>query len=96
LNQAIRIDGGYGLAYNNRGVAQQRKGNLDEAVADFTLALTLNRRNSTAYVNRGLAYLRLGRPAEAEMDFQKALALNPNLKSFIDKGVAATKAERRQ
>src|SRR6516165_4612650 len=43
-------------AYNNRGVAKVRKGKLDEAIEDFTSALSQNPKFVDALKNRGIAY----------------------------------------
>jgi tetratricopeptide (TPR) repeat protein len=54
-------------AYYNRGIAYYHKGDNDQAIADYTLAITLNPKYSLAYNNRGLVY-------HAQGDNDQALA----------------------
>src|SRR6201999_2817864 len=50
---------GFYLAYNNRGAAWRRKGDIDRAIADYEQALRINPRMDMAAEN--LATLRLER-----------------------------------
>jgi tetratricopeptide (TPR) repeat protein len=53
---------------------------LDPALENFNLALTLNARDSAALVNRGEVHLRLGNIVEAAQDFARAVDLDPENK----------------
>jgi len=65
--------------YYNRGVAHLRKGQNDQAISDFSMAILLNPKFVMAYNNRGLAYGRdKGRYDKAISDFNKAIELYPS------------------
>jgi tetratricopeptide (TPR) repeat protein len=53
------------------------KGNADEAVADFTVAIRLDPKNASALNNRGLAYRKKGDLDAAIKDYTGAIELNP-------------------
>ena len=76
------------MAYNQRGIARQVKGDLEGAISDFSRALKLNPRHAGVYANRGLARLLQGKKPEAEKDFANCLALDPSLKPFLERRVA--------
>jgi len=63
-------------AYNNRGVAKVRKGDLDDAIKDFTSALDRNPNYADAFKNRGIARHMMGDYDAAIADFNRALRLN--------------------
>jgi tetratricopeptide (TPR) repeat protein len=63
--------------YLNRGVDLFKKGQWDQAIAEFNKALELNPRNAEAYSCRGSAYLKRGRVDLAMADINKALEVNP-------------------
>jgi Flp pilus assembly protein TadD len=48
------------LAYKNSGNQNLNKGNLDQAVADFTQAIKLNPNDTGVYYSRGTAYNGIG------------------------------------
>jgi tetratricopeptide (TPR) repeat protein len=62
--------------YNSRGVACQKLGQYESAVADHTRAIELDP-DWLAYNNRGVAHRYLGRFPEALEDHTKAIQLNP-------------------
>ncbi len=66
------------IAYNNRGLAYQEKGEVDRAVADFTTAIKFNPNDARVYNNRGVAYEQKGDKEQAIADFRKALEINPS------------------
>ena len=76
--------------YYNRGVAHLRKGQNDQAISDFSMAILLNPKFVMAYNNRGLAYGRdKGRYDKAISDFNKAIELNPrNVEAYNYRAVA--------
>jgi tetratricopeptide (TPR) repeat protein len=63
-------------AYNNRGVAKVRKGDLASAAEDFTGALNRNPNYADAFKNRGIARHMQGDYDAAIADFNRALRLN--------------------
>jgi tetratricopeptide (TPR) repeat protein len=58
-----------------RGLANLRLKMYDNALADFTQALSLDSLYSQAYANRGIVLINLNRNTEACADFQKACEL---------------------
>ena len=63
--------------YTDRGVAYQKKGEVDRAIADFSRAIAIDSKYAKAYANRGHAYNDKGETDLAIADFTKAIALNP-------------------
>jgi tetratricopeptide (TPR) repeat protein len=59
------------------GVALSMEGRIDEALAKFDSAISLNRSNPVVYVNRGLMHEREGHPELALEDFLNARRLAP-------------------
>ena len=69
------------LAYNNRGLALDRAGRLDEAIADYRQSLAINPHYAEASNNLGQALTQRGRPRDGLDLFRAALEANPNLLS---------------
>ncbi|HEX3484039.1 MAG TPA: tetratricopeptide repeat protein, partial [Micropepsaceae bacterium] len=66
--------------YNNRGSGYAAKGQLDQAILDYSQAIYLNSNFALAYSNRGAAYEALGRIELALQDYDKAIALAPDFR----------------
>ena len=67
------------IAYNNRGIAYQEKGEVDRAIADFTTAIKFNPNDARVYSNRGNAHSeKKGEVDRAIADFRKALEIDPS------------------
>ena len=64
------------LIYKHRGMAEFAQSKYDDAIADFTRALKLDRTYKTAYY-RGVVYSVLKQYAEAIDDFTMSLEINP-------------------
>jgi hypothetical protein len=62
-----------------RGHVHLRKGELNEAIADFTQVITLDDKSAAAYHGRGLARTDQGDYAGARDDFSAAISLDPTL-----------------
>ena len=78
MNDTIKLDPNYALAYFTRGHLSYMLGNNPAALEDFSKAIKLDADDATAYFNRGVAYYVVGgRNADAEADFRKAAELNP-------------------
>jgi Flp pilus assembly protein TadD len=54
-------------------------GHLEEALADYHVAVDFTGQDSDAFRGRGLVYQALGRLAEARADFRRAIELDPDL-----------------
>ena len=63
--------------YNQRGVAKARKGDLDDAIADFTSALNVNPKFVDAFKNRGIVRQKQGGYNAAIADFVERFRLDP-------------------
>jgi Flp pilus assembly protein TadD len=87
-NKAIQIQPSDSLAYHNRGVAQFKLGNYQEAIKDFTFAIQHNPQDGAAYYNRAIAYGLLGNHKEAIEDGVKAAQINPNnAGTYVNRGI---------
>jgi Tfp pilus assembly protein PilF len=65
-------------AYNNRGNAYARKGDLDKAIADYDQAIRSKPKFAQAYHNRGNTYLNKGEVDKAIADYDQAIRSKPN------------------
>ena len=75
--KGIKLNPYVAETYYNRGIAYVSKGDLDQAIKDFTKAIELNPNYAEAYINRGLAYAKKGDHDRAIRDLNKATELNP-------------------
>jgi protein O-GlcNAc transferase len=64
--------------YSNMGTALQEQGKLDEAIASYHKALSINPNSVEAHSNLGTALKDQGRWDEAIASYQKALSIKPN------------------
>ncbi len=76
-DEAIRLEPYLAPAYNNRGNAYGRLGQIERAFRDYDEAIRLNPYYAVAYSNRGNAYTRLGQFERAFRDYDEAIRLNP-------------------
>ncbi|MGZ4855122.1 MAG: tetratricopeptide repeat protein [Candidatus Angelobacter sp.] len=75
--RAIRLNPNYAVAFYNRGIARQDKGDLDGALRDYNEAIRLRPDDSDFYMNRGLVRQDKGDIKGALEDFNEAIRLNP-------------------
>lgn len=76
--EAIRLDPTFEIAYYNRGLAYQAKGDLEHAISDYNEALRLGVKvGQQFYVSRGTAYRTKGDLDRAIADFTEAIRLDP-------------------
>ena len=66
------------LAYYNRGQAFMNTGQIENAIRDYSAAITLNSFYQEAVYNRGIAYEKIGAFDLALRDYDRALELNPS------------------
>jgi tetratricopeptide (TPR) repeat protein len=76
FDRVIATDGSDSLAFLDRGVAQEKLGDLQAAIGDYTRSIELAP-VAPAYINRGNAYLRSKQLEKALADFTAAVALEP-------------------
>jgi protein O-mannosyl-transferase len=75
--------------YNNRGLAYQTKGNLEQAILDYNRAIAIEPNYVEAYSNRGAVYQNKGNLDQAFLDCNKAIEINPNYAgAYINRGNA--------
>jgi len=73
--EAIRLKPDFAAAYNNRGVARRRKGDVEGALQDCTEAIRLKPGYAVAYNNRGNARKAKGDVVGALQDYIEAVRL---------------------
>ena len=79
----------YAEAYNTRGVASNKKGDLDFAMRDYEKAIELAPDYDKPYNNRGAIYIDKREFDRAIQDFNKAIALEPDdATSYSNRGTA--------
>ena len=77
------------LLWFERGNAYVQSGDYEDAVEDFTQAITTDPNYADAYYSRGRVLGRLGKHQQAIGDFTQALSLNPkNANAHADRGAA--------
>jgi len=84
-------------AYNNRGICQEKNGDPDAAIADYSRAVGLDPGLELAYGNRGWLFDKLGRKEEALADYKKAaeLGYRPAIR-WLEQHAQAGKTTMRQ
>ena len=65
-------------AYCEQGIAWNRLGEYDKAIAAFDQALAINSNHVASYGNRGNAWREKGDYNNAIADYNQSLAINPN------------------
>lgn len=78
LDEALRLLPGDARVYGMRGVVHGRKGDLDAAIADFTISIEGDPSLVDSLTNRGKALQDKGEFARAIPDFDRALQLQPD------------------
>lgn len=63
-------------AHNNLGLSYFEKEEFDEALSEFSKAISIEP-HSFHYNNRGLAHYHIGKLEEAKKDYDDAITLNP-------------------
>ncbi|MFH0731927.1 MAG: tetratricopeptide repeat protein, partial [Candidatus Omnitrophota bacterium] len=75
--------------FNNRGNAYEDKGNIEQALSDYNIAIELDPKYPKAYNNRGNAYSRKGNFDQALSDYNKAIEIDPKRpKAYNNRGNA--------
>src|SRR5207249_2850599 len=80
---AIRLNSRFAAAYNDRGVAHDRRGEYDRALADFEQAIRLAP-SAVTFFNRGNAYLGKSQYDHAIDDYNQAIRLKANFTAAFD------------
>ena len=78
FNHVLNFDPDNELAHLCRGSAYLMLGKIQEAISDFSRAITLNHQYARTYHQRGLARELMGDTAKAYRDFDRALEIDPD------------------
>lgn len=76
-NQAIALKENESVYHANRGLVALRLGRLDQAMADYNIAVEADSRRPHGYYGRALTHWRQGKKRAAQDDRNRALALDP-------------------
>jgi len=76
-HEALKREPNAGAYLDSLALVELRLGQIDQAIADYTLALTKNG-GAASYMGRALAYARKGDGARSAADLAQALALDPD------------------
>ncbi len=77
FTKAIEISPPFPVAYTNRGLAKEYRGDIEGAIADYTKAIEISPRHADAYYNRGFARQDRGDLDGSRADFAKASEIDP-------------------
>ncbi len=72
LNHALELRPHNAYLYYNRGCIQAQRGNLQQAIDDFTTALQYEPNLAEAYYNRGICHLNSSKKEQTAADLSKA------------------------
>ncbi len=77
------------IPYNNRGLAYDRRGNLQLALSDYNSAIAISPDFTDAYINRGIVYGESSLFTLAIEDFSRAIGIDKsNAKAYMNRGAA--------
>ena len=71
-------------AHNDLGCAYKRKGNVENAMKHFQMAINLDKDFDRPYVNIGNIYCEQGKFDEANTQYKKALSVNPHCTAALN------------
>ena len=75
------------MAYNQRALAYKDKGDFNNALRDYTKAITILPSYAFALTNRGIVHKELGMFEEAWNDHSQAIAVNPGFsEAYLNRG----------
>ena len=89
FTDALVADPTSAAAWNNRGAARLRSGDVNRAIADYSRALELSPHDADVYYNRGNALVAAGQYQDAIADYSRATRLDPSFaKAVFNRGTA--------
>jgi tetratricopeptide (TPR) repeat protein len=77
LNEALKIDPDFSLAYNERGIVNAQKNLYKEAISDYEVALKFHPELSEIYINKALSCDKLEKYTEAIEAYKNFLKYTP-------------------
>lgn len=75
LDQAIRLDPNFALAYSGKGATLDGLKRYEEAIAAYDQAIRVDPNFALAYYNKGSALYQLGKRREAQQAYERATQL---------------------
>jgi len=75
-DEAVKIDPGNAIAWNNRGLASAKMGRFEEALQSFERAVKVEPKYAIAWSNKGLTLNNLGRYDQALDCYNKAIEID--------------------
>ncbi|MBN1905174.1 MAG: tetratricopeptide repeat protein [Deltaproteobacteria bacterium] len=73
--------------YNERGLVRYSLNQLEKSLADFNVAIALNKKYAQAYMNRGTIKTEMKNYQAAIIDFSHAIEINPkDVLAYISRG----------
>ena len=95
-NQAVPYTQLSTTQYRQRAYEAHQRGKYEEAIADYDMAIGLERNDSETYYQRGFAKFQLEQYEEAIDDFDSAFELNPDnaAEVYYNRGLANYELER--
>jgi len=89
FSDAIVADPTSAAAWNNRGAARLRSGDVNRAIADYNRALELAPYDAEIYYNRGNALVAAGQYQDAIADYTRAIQMDPTFtRAVFNRGTA--------
>ena len=82
LNEAIRLEPGFGEAHYNLGATYHEMGQDERAIQDYDNAVALEPNVGFPLIGRGNSYLVLGDVDRAFRDYDRAIRLEPSFVNF--------------
>lgn len=88
INQAIKLDPDFAVAYINRAHVYGDAGLYDKALIEIDRAISLNPNLAISHVNKGMILNNKGEYEQALTEFNNAIELDPNnAESYVARGI---------
>lgn len=88
----IRLAPTYSFGYRSRGNVSDAMGRYDDAIADYTKAISIEPRDVGVLIDRGKTFSKTGRDREAVADFSHAIDIDGNaMVAFRERGLVYKK-----
>jgi len=88
LDEAIRLNRRFALAYMNCGATYLNLGEYQQVIADLDEALRLDPEDADAYYNRGVVYAIQGQLGRAIQQYDQSIRLNLQSDTYRSRGDA--------
>ncbi len=89
FNSQIRANLQSAVDWNHRGVSLKERGDLENAIKDYTEAIRLDPKYAAAYNNRATAYRNMQEYPSAIADYSESIRLNPRqVVAYFNRAIA--------